>query len=180
MLQPARDAVDQTRPNVSPGGLFRLQLGGDREQKLNEAASAVFSLLRRVAVSDDEWPCEDDVAGTAAWGLLVACSTASTPGSAQEGPANEMLVQTPALWSGPLKPDSDHAADLMPLPKGNRRGSRNRLISSSVKLSGGIFRPRARARRATISRTAARSMGNCVRRLFGRIQFHHLSKVRRS
>jgi hypothetical protein len=92
MLKPARDPVDQTRPNVSPGALFTLQLGGDREQKLNEAASAVFSLLRRVAVSDDEWPCEDDMAGTAAWGLLVACSTASTPGSAQEVAVCRSLV----------------------------------------------------------------------------------------
>jgi hypothetical protein len=34
MLQPARDAVDQARPDVSSGGLFRLQLCGDREQKV--------------------------------------------------------------------------------------------------------------------------------------------------
>ena len=82
--------------------LFRLMFGpilAERAKypELNEAASAVFSLLRRVAVSDDEWPCEDDVAGTAAWGLVMACSTASTPRRAQEGPANEILVQTSAL-----------------------------------------------------------------------------------
>jgi AcrR family transcriptional regulator len=83
-------------------GLFRLMFGpilAERAKypELNEAASAVFNLLRRVAVSDDEWPCEDDVAGTAAWGLVMACSTASTPRRAQEGPANEILVQTSAL-----------------------------------------------------------------------------------
>ena len=83
-------------------GLFRLMFGpilAERAKypELNDAASAVFSLLQRVAVSDDEWPCEDDVAGTAAWGLVMACSTASTPRSAREGPANEILVQTPAL-----------------------------------------------------------------------------------
>jgi AcrR family transcriptional regulator len=83
-------------------GLFRLMFGpilAERAKypELNEAASAVFSLLRRVAVSDDEWPCEDDVTGTAAWGLVMACSTASTPGSADGSVANEMLVQTPAL-----------------------------------------------------------------------------------
>ena len=54
-------------------GLFRVMFGpilAERAKypELNEAASAVFGLLRRVAVSDDEWPCEDDVAGTAAWG----------------------------------------------------------------------------------------------------------------
>ena len=83
-------------------GLFRLMFGpilAERAKypELNEAASAVFGLLRRIAVCADEWPCEDDVAGMAAWGLVMACSTASTPGRAQEGPANEMLVQTPAL-----------------------------------------------------------------------------------
>jgi AcrR family transcriptional regulator len=83
-------------------GLFRLMFGpilAERAKypELNDAASTVFSLLRRVPVSDDEWPCEDDVAGTAAWGLLMACSTASSPRGAQEGPTNEMFVQTPAL-----------------------------------------------------------------------------------
>jgi AcrR family transcriptional regulator len=82
--------------------LFRLMFGpilAERAKypELNEAASAVFGLLRRVAVSDDEWPCEDDVAGTAAWGLVMACSTASSSRGPQEGPANETLVQTPAL-----------------------------------------------------------------------------------
>ena len=83
-------------------GLFRLMFGpilAERAKypELNDAASAVFGLLRRVAVSDDEWPCEDDVAGTAAWGLVMACSTASSSRGPQEGPANEILVQTPAL-----------------------------------------------------------------------------------
>ena len=83
-------------------GLFRLMFGPilverAKYPELNEAASAVFGLLQRVAVSDDEWPCEDDVAGMAAWGLVMACSTASSPRRAQQGPANEILVQTPAL-----------------------------------------------------------------------------------
>jgi AcrR family transcriptional regulator len=83
-------------------GLFRLMFGpilGERAKypELNEAASAVFGLLQRVAVSDDEWPCEDDVAGIAAWGLVMACSTASSPRRAQGGSANEILVQTLAL-----------------------------------------------------------------------------------
>jgi AcrR family transcriptional regulator len=83
-------------------GLFRLMFGPILLQRakypeLNEAASAVFGLLQRVAVSDDQWPCEDDVAGMAAWGLVMACSTAASPRRAQAGPANEILVQTPAL-----------------------------------------------------------------------------------
>jgi AcrR family transcriptional regulator len=83
-------------------GLFRLMFGpilAERAKypELNEAASAVFGLLRRAAVSEDAWPCEDDVAGMAAWGLVVACSTASTPRSAHRSVANEILVQTPAL-----------------------------------------------------------------------------------
>ena len=83
-------------------GLFRLMFGPilverAKYPELNEAASAVFGLLQRVAVSADQWPCEDDVAGMAAWGLVMACSTASSPRRAQEGPANEILVQTPAL-----------------------------------------------------------------------------------
>jgi AcrR family transcriptional regulator len=70
-------------------GLFRLMFGPILDERakypeLNEAASAVFSLLRRVAVSADDWPCEDDVAGMAAWGLAMACSRGSSPGLAQE------------------------------------------------------------------------------------------------
>jgi AcrR family transcriptional regulator len=81
-------------------GLFRLMFGPilverAKYQELNEAASAVFGLLQRIAVSADQWPCEDDVAGMAAWGLVMACSTASSP--TQGGLANEILVQTPAL-----------------------------------------------------------------------------------
>jgi AcrR family transcriptional regulator len=83
-------------------GLFRLMFGpilAERAKypELNDAASAVFGLLQRIAVGADEWPCEDDVAGMAAWGLVMACSTASTPRRAQEGAANEILLQTPAL-----------------------------------------------------------------------------------
>jgi AcrR family transcriptional regulator len=83
-------------------GLFRLMFGPilverAKYPELNEAVSAVFGLLQRVAVSHDEWPCEDDVTGMAAWGLVMACSTASSPRPAQEDSANEILVQTPAL-----------------------------------------------------------------------------------
>jgi AcrR family transcriptional regulator len=78
-------------------GLFRLMFGPilvDRAKypELNEAASAVFGLLQRVAVSADEWPCEDDVAGMAAWGLVVACSTASPAKVAQEVAVCKPLV----------------------------------------------------------------------------------------
>ena len=55
----------------------------------------MFGLLQRVAVSEDEWPCEDDVAGMAAWGLVMACSTAASPRGSQQGPANEILVKPP-------------------------------------------------------------------------------------
>ena len=77
--------------------LFRLMFGSilverARYPELNEAASAVFGLLRRVAVSADEWPCEDDVAGMAAWGLVMACSTPSSPRLAQEVAVCRSLV----------------------------------------------------------------------------------------
>jgi AcrR family transcriptional regulator len=78
-------------------GLFRLMFGPilmkrAKYKELNEAASAVFGLLQRIAVGADEWPCEDDVAGMAAWGLVVACSTASSPGLAQEVAVCKPLV----------------------------------------------------------------------------------------
>jgi hypothetical protein len=47
MLKPARDPVDQTRPNVSPGALFTLQLGGDREQKLLPLPKGIGALSSR-------------------------------------------------------------------------------------------------------------------------------------
>jgi AcrR family transcriptional regulator len=61
-------------------GLFRLMFGPILVERakyleLNEAASAVFGLLRRITVSADEWPREDDVAGKAAWGLVMASPT---------------------------------------------------------------------------------------------------------
>jgi AcrR family transcriptional regulator len=60
-------------------GLFRLMFGPILVQRakypeLNEAVSEVFGLLQRLAVSDDEWPREDDAAGRAAWGLVMACA----------------------------------------------------------------------------------------------------------
>ena len=81
--------------------LFRLMFGPilverAKYRELNKAASAVFGLLRRVTVRADEWPREDAVAGMAAWGLVMACSTASSPGRAQGSPANEILIQAPA------------------------------------------------------------------------------------
>jgi AcrR family transcriptional regulator len=80
-------------------GLFGLMFGPilverAKYPELNEAASAVFGLLRRVAVSADEWPYEDEVAGMAAWGLVMACSSASSPRRGQEGLPNKILVQT--------------------------------------------------------------------------------------
>ena len=58
-------------------GLFRLMFGPilverAKYPELNEAASAVFGLLQRITVRADEWPHEDNVAGVAAWGLVVA------------------------------------------------------------------------------------------------------------
>jgi AcrR family transcriptional regulator len=60
-------------------GLFRLMFGPilverAKYPELNGAVSEVFGLLQRVAVSDDEWPREDDAAGRAAWGLVMACA----------------------------------------------------------------------------------------------------------
>jgi AcrR family transcriptional regulator len=57
--------------------LFRLMFGPilverAKYPELNEAASAVFGLLQRVAVSADEWTPEDNVPGMAAWGLVMA------------------------------------------------------------------------------------------------------------
>jgi AcrR family transcriptional regulator len=54
--------------------LFRLMFGSILVERakcpeLNEAAGAVFGLLQRIAVSDDEWPREDDAAGM---GLVMA------------------------------------------------------------------------------------------------------------
>jgi AcrR family transcriptional regulator len=58
-------------------GLFRLMFGPilierAKYPKLNEAVSAVFGLLQRITVSADEWPRENNVAGRAAWGLVMA------------------------------------------------------------------------------------------------------------
>ena len=83
-------------------GLFRLMFGPilverARYPELDEAASAVFDLLQRVAVSADQWPREDNVAGMAAWGLVMARSMASSPKRAQGGLPNEILVHTPTL-----------------------------------------------------------------------------------
>jgi AcrR family transcriptional regulator len=78
-------------------GLFRLMFGPilverAKYPELNEAAGAVFGLLQRIAVGADEWPCEDDVAATAAWGLVMACSTTSSPRRAQEVALYKSLV----------------------------------------------------------------------------------------
>jgi len=75
--------------------LFRLMSGPilverAKYPELNEAASAVFGLLQRITVSADQWPREDDVAGMAAWGLVTACSRASSLRGAQE-----VAVRTP-------------------------------------------------------------------------------------
>jgi AcrR family transcriptional regulator len=56
--------------------LFRLMFGPilverAKYPELNEAAGAVFGLLQRITGSV-EWPHDDDVAGRAAWGLVMA------------------------------------------------------------------------------------------------------------
>jgi AcrR family transcriptional regulator len=85
-------------------GLFRLMfgpilVGRAKYPDLNEAASAVFGLLQRVAVSADEQPREDNSAGMAAWGLVHGLSSLFVddlvPGWRARGLANEILVQTP-------------------------------------------------------------------------------------
>ena len=78
-------------------GLFRLMFGPilverAKYPELNKAASAVFGLLRRVAVGANEWPSEDDVAGMAAWGLVMACSTPSSPRLVEEVAVCRSLV----------------------------------------------------------------------------------------
>jgi len=84
--------------------LFRLMFGSILVERakypdLNEAASAVFGLLQRVAVSADEQPREDNAAGMAAWGLVHGLSSLFIDGLVPEtrarGLANEILVQTP-------------------------------------------------------------------------------------
>jgi AcrR family transcriptional regulator len=82
--------------------LFRLMFGPilvarAKYPELDKAASAVFGLLQRVTVRADEWPCEEAVAGMAAWGLVMACSTAPSPRRAQGGPPNELLIQNEGL-----------------------------------------------------------------------------------
>jgi len=85
-------------------GLFRLMFGPilverAKYPELNEAANAVFNLLRRVEVSADEGPFEDHAAGMAAWGLIHGLSSLLIDGLVPEanarGLANEILVQTP-------------------------------------------------------------------------------------
>jgi hypothetical protein len=107
----ARAVLDEAGPEVGfayfdfalqKRGLFGLMFGPilverAKYPELNEAASAVFGLLQRVAVSANEWPYEDEVAGMAAWGLVMACSPASSPRRGQEGLPNGILVQTRAL-----------------------------------------------------------------------------------
>jgi AcrR family transcriptional regulator len=82
--------------------LFRLMFGPilveqAKYPELDKAASAVFGLLQRITVRADEWPCEDALAGIAAWGLVMASSTASSPRCAPGGPANEILIRTSTL-----------------------------------------------------------------------------------
>ena len=85
-------------------GLFRLMFGPilverAKYPELDEAANAMFNLLRRVDVSADEGPFEDHAAGMAAWGLVHGLSSLFIDGLVPEanarGLANEILVQTP-------------------------------------------------------------------------------------
>ncbi|MBV8106829.1 MAG: TetR/AcrR family transcriptional regulator [Hyphomicrobiales bacterium] len=85
-------------------GLFRLMFGPILLQRakyaeLDEAARAVFVLLRRVSVSIDEQPREDNSAGIAAWGLVHGLSSLFIDGLVPEtyarGITNAILVQRP-------------------------------------------------------------------------------------
>ena len=84
-------------------GLFRLMFGPVLVERakypdLNEAANAVFSLLRRVEVSADGGSCEDHAAGMAAWGLVHGLSSLILDGLVSEinvkDLAKEVLVRT--------------------------------------------------------------------------------------
>ena len=83
-------------------GLFRLMFGPilverAKYPELNEAANAVFNLLRRVEVGADEG-LEDHPAGMAAWGLVHGLSSLFIDGLVPEanarGLANGILVQS--------------------------------------------------------------------------------------
>jgi AcrR family transcriptional regulator len=85
-------------------GLFRLMFGPilverAKYPELDEAASAVFGLLQRIAVSADEQPREDNSAGMAAWGLVHGLSSLFIDGLVPETDArrmaNQILVQRP-------------------------------------------------------------------------------------
>jgi AcrR family transcriptional regulator len=85
-------------------GLFRLMFGTilverAKYSELNEAASAVFELLRSVAVRADERPREGNAAGIAAWGLVHGLSTLFIDGLVPEtharGLASQILLQAP-------------------------------------------------------------------------------------
>jgi AcrR family transcriptional regulator len=84
-------------------GLFRLMFGAllverAKYPELNEAAKAVFNLLRRVEVAADGPPCEDHAAGMAAWGLVHGLSSLLIDGLVSDtnarGLANQIFVQT--------------------------------------------------------------------------------------
>jgi AcrR family transcriptional regulator len=70
-------------------GLFRLMFGPVLVERakypdLNEAANAVFNLLRRVEVSANVGPHEDHAAGMAAWGLVHGLSSLILDGLVSE------------------------------------------------------------------------------------------------
>ena len=61
--------------------------------ELNEAANAVFNLLRRVEVSADERPLEDHPAGMAAWGLVHGLSSLFIDGLVPEANARGLAKE---------------------------------------------------------------------------------------
>ena len=84
-------------------GLFRLMFGPilverAKYPELNEAANAVFNLLRRVEVSADDDQTEGHAAGMAAWGLVHGLSSLLIDGLVSETKArslaNQILVET--------------------------------------------------------------------------------------
>ncbi len=108
------DAITELDPSGAVGlayvdfalqkrGLFRLMFGPilverAKYPQLNEAASAVFDLLQRVAVGAGERPRDDSAPGMAVWGLVHGLSALFIDGLVPEtrarGLAKEIFVQT--------------------------------------------------------------------------------------
>ena len=95
-------------------GLFRLMFGPILVERakhpgLDEAARAVFDLLRRVVVGAEGLPRQDNSEAMAAWGLVHGLSSLFIDGLVPEararGLAEEILVRCPVPNNGrPRKP----------------------------------------------------------------------------